>query len=140
MISSDLITPTHLARHAVVYIRQSSPQQVISHQESLRLQYDLRQRAADCGWPDSSIDIIDNDLGLTARTTQGRAGFAELVSRVTLGDVGIIFSYDVSRLSRNCSDWYQLLDLCSFRHCLIGDHDSIYDPSSINGRMLLGLK
>ena len=63
-----------------------------------------------------------------------------LVSRVTLGDVGIIFSYDVTRLSRNCSDWYQLLDLCGFRHCLIGDHDSIYDPSSINGRMLLGLK
>ena len=70
----------------------------------------------------------------------GRVGFAELVSRVTLGDVGIIFSYDVTRLSRNCSDWYQLLDLCGFRHCLIGDHDGIYDPSSINGRMLLGLK
>src|SRR3954449_4114660 len=69
-----------------------------------------------------------------------RVGFAELVSRVTLGEVGIIFSYDVTRLSRNCSDWYQLLDLCGFRHCLIGDHDSIYDPSSINGRLLLGLK
>jgi DNA invertase Pin-like site-specific DNA recombinase len=140
MTSSDLITPAHLARRAVVYIRQSSPQQVISHQESLRLQYDLRQRAVGCGWPESAIDIIDSDLGLTARTIQGRAGFAELVSRVTLGGVGIIFSYDVTRLSRNCSDWYQLLDLCGFRQCLIGDHDSIYDPSSINGRMLLGLK
>jgi len=61
------------------------------------------------------IDVIDCDLGQTARTTQGRAGFAELVSRVTLGDVGIVFSYDVTRLSRNCSDWYQLLDLCGFR-------------------------
>lgn len=140
MISSELITPSHLDRKAVVYIRQSSPQQVISHQESLRLQYDLKRRAAACGWPESAIDVIDSDLGHTARTTQGRVGFAELVSRVTLGDVGIIFSYDVTRLSRNCSDWYQLLDLCGFRHCLIGDHDSIYDPSSINGRMLLGLK
>ncbi|HEY2157095.1 MAG TPA: recombinase family protein, partial [Isosphaeraceae bacterium] len=140
MTSSETITPAHLERKAVVYIRQSSPQQVISHQESLRLQYDLRQRAAACGWPESSIDVIDCDLGLTGRTTQGRAGFAELVSRVTLGDVGIIFSYDVTRLSRNCSDWYQLLDLCGFRRCLIGDHDSIYDPSLINGRMLLGLK
>jgi DNA invertase Pin-like site-specific DNA recombinase len=138
--NSETITPAHLDRKAVVYVRQSSPQQVISHQESLRLQYDLRQRAAACGWPESSIDVIDSDLGHTARTTQGRAGFAELVSRVTLGDVGIIFSYDVTRLSRNCSDWYQLLDLCGFRRCLIGDHDSIYDPSSINGRMLLGLK
>jgi DNA invertase Pin-like site-specific DNA recombinase len=140
VISSELITPAHLDRRAVVYIRQSSPQQVISHQESLRLQYDLRQRAAAFGWPESAVDVIDSDLGQTARTAQGRAGFAELVSRVTLGDVGIIFSYDVTRLSRNCSDWYQLLDLCGFRRCLIGDHDSIYDPSSINGRMLLGLK
>src|SRR5262249_4441581 len=100
----------------------------------------LRQRAVACGWPDSMIDVIDSDLGQTGRTTQGRAGFAELVSQVTLGEVGIIFSYDVTRLSRNCSDWYQLLDLCGFRHCLIGDHDSLYDPSSINGRLLLGLK
>jgi DNA invertase Pin-like site-specific DNA recombinase len=140
MISSDLITPTHLDRRAVVYLRQSSPQQVINHQESLRLQYDLRQRAIGCGWPESAVDVIDADLGLTGRTTRGRAGFAELVSRVTLGEVGIIFSYDVTKLSRNCSDWYQLLDLCGFRRCLIGDHDGIYDPSSINGRMLLGLK
>ena len=140
MTSSDLITPAHLDRRAVIYIRQSSPQQVISHQESLRLQYDLRQKAIACGWPESAIDVIDCDLGQTARTTRGRVGFAELVSRVTLGDVGIIFSYDVTRLSRNCSDWYQLLDLCGFRHCLIGDHDGIYDPSSINGRLLLGLK
>src|SRR3954452_20457689 len=140
MISSDLITPVHLARRAVVYIRQSLPQQVISHQESLRLQYDLRQKAIACGWPESAIDVIDCDLGQTARTTRGRVGFAELVSRVTLGDVGIIFSYDVTRLSRNCSDWYQLLDLCGFRHCLIGDHDGIYDPATANGRLLLGLK
>src|SRR5512135_3528022 len=84
MISSDLITPAHLDRRAVVYIRQSSPQQAISHQESLRLQYDLRQRAAACGWPESAIDVIDCDLGQTARTARGRAGFAELVSRVTL--------------------------------------------------------
>ncbi len=140
MISSDLITPAHLSRRAAVYIRQSSPQQVISHQESLRLQYDLRQRATACGWPESAVDVIDTDLGLTGRTTRGRAGFAELVSRVTLGEVGIIFSYDVTKLARNCSDWYQLLDLCGFRRCLIGDHDGIYDPASINGRMLLGLK
>src|SRR5262245_62528182 len=140
MTSSEFITPAHLGRRAVIYIRQSSPQQAISHQESLRLQYDLRQRAVNCGWPESAIDVIDQDLGQSGRTTQGRAGFAELVSQVTLGEVGIIFSYDVTRLSRNCSDWYQLLDLCGFRRCLIGDRDGIYDPSSINGRLLLGLK
>lgn len=140
MTSSDLITPAHLSRRAAIYVRQSSPQQTISHQESLRLQYDLRQRAVDYGWPESAIDVFDQDLGQSARTTSGRAGFAELVSQVTLGHVGIIFSYDVTRLSRNCSDWYQLLDLCGFRRCLIGDRDGIHDPSSINGRLLLGLK
>ena len=106
MTNSDIVTPTHLDRRAVIYIRQSSPQQVISHQESLRLQYDLRQRAAAYGWPDSMTDVIDSDLGQTGRTTRGRVGFAELVSRVTLGEVGIIFAYDVTRLARNCTDWY----------------------------------
>ena len=120
MTNSDPLTPAHLDRRAVVYIRQSSPQQVISHQEGRRLQYDPRQRAAACGWPDSMTDVIDSDLGQTGRTTRGRVGFAELVSRVTLGEVGIIFAYDVTRLARNCTDWYHLLDLCGFRSCLGG--------------------
>jgi DNA invertase Pin-like site-specific DNA recombinase len=140
MTNSNLVTPDHLGRRAVIYIRQSSPQQVISHQESLRLQYDLRQRAIAYGWPESRIDVIDCDLGQTGRTTRGRVGFAELVSRVTLGEVGIIFAYDVTRLARNCTDWYQLLDLCGFRTCLVGDQDGVYDPATANGRLLLGLK
>src|SRR5207248_7708724 len=84
--------------------------------------------------------VIDSDLGLTGSTIQGREGFKDAVSLVSLGQAGIIFSYDATRLSRNCSDWYQLLDLCGYRQCLIGDHETIYDPSSINGRLLLGLK
>ena len=87
-----------------------------------------------------AIEVIDADLSRTARTTQGRQGFKELVARVTLDQVGIIFSYDVTRLSRNCTDWYQVLDLCGYRRCLIGDRDGIYDPATINGRLLLGLK
>jgi DNA invertase Pin-like site-specific DNA recombinase len=138
--NSELVTPAHLGRRALIYIRQSSPQQVINHQESLRLQYDLWQRAVACGWPESMIDVIDCDLGQTGRTTRGRVGFAELVSRVTLGEVGIIFAYDVTRLARNCTDWYQLLDLCGLRTCLVGDQDGIYDPGTANGRLLLGLK
>jgi DNA invertase Pin-like site-specific DNA recombinase len=140
MGASELITPDHLARQALIYVRQSSPNQALTNQESLRLQYALRQRAAECGWPPKAVAVIDADLGQTGSTAAGRRGFQELVARVTLGQVGIIFSYDVTRLSRNCSDWYQLLDLCGFRRCLIGDRDGIYDPASINGRMLLGLK
>jgi DNA invertase Pin-like site-specific DNA recombinase len=137
---SELIMPEHLDRQALIYVRQSSPHQTLTNQESLRLQYALRQRAADCGWPTERVHVIDADLGQSGSSAEGRHGFQDLVTRVTLGQVGIIFSYDVTRLSRNCSDWYQLLDLCGFRRCLIGDRDGIYDPSSINGRLLLGLK
>jgi DNA invertase Pin-like site-specific DNA recombinase len=140
MSISELITPSHLSRKAVIYIRQSSPHQTITNQESQRLQYALQQRALECGWEADAIEIIDADLGRTASTTQGRQGFQQLVTQVTLGQVGIIFSYDVTRLSRNCTDWYQVLDLCGYRQCLIGDRDGIYDPGTINGRLLLGLK
>jgi DNA invertase Pin-like site-specific DNA recombinase len=140
MSMSELITPFHLDRQALIYIRQSSPHQVLTNQESRRLQYDLRQRALECGWPAEAIVIIDTDQSRTAKTTRGRQGFQELITRVTLDQVGIIFSYDVTRLSRNCTDWYQVLDLCGFRRCLIGDRDGIYDPATINGRLLLGLK
>ena len=140
MSISELITPFHLGRKALIYVRQSSPHQVLTNQESQRLQYALRQRARECGWADDAIEVIDADLGRTASTTQGRQGFKEVVARVTLDQVGIIFSYDVTRLSRNCTDWYQVLDLCGYRRCLIGDRDGIYDPATINGRLLLGLE
>jgi len=140
MFSSDLITPHHLARKAIIYIRQSSPHQVLSNQESLRLQYALKDRARELGWHADDVLVIDSDLGLTATSTQHREGFKELLALVTLGQVGIILSFDVTRLARNCSDFYPLLDLCGYKHCLIADGDGIYDPGSANGRLLLGLK
>ena len=140
MHNSDLITPQHLARSAVIYIRQSTPQQVLSHQESLRLQYALHARAQELGWPEEAIDIIDDDLGLTAARAEHRDGFKDLLAQVSLEQVGLILSYDVTRLSRNCSDWYPLLDLCGYKGCLIADSDGIYDPATVNGRLLLGLK
>jgi DNA invertase Pin-like site-specific DNA recombinase len=138
--SSELIQAAHLERQALIYVRQSTPQQAVSNQESLHLQYALQRKARDYGWPDERIVVIDADLGMTGSTAVGREGFKELVSRVSLGQAGIIFAYDVTRLARNCSDWYQLLDICGLRRCLIGDHDAIHDPASINGRLLLGLK
>lgn len=137
---SELIKPTHLARKAVVYIRQSTPHQVVSNQESLRLQYALRQRARDLGWHEADIDVIDADLGLSGASATQRGGFKELVGRVGLSEVGLILSIDVTRLARNCSDWYPLLDICGLRGCLIADRDGVYDPGSPNGRLLLGLK
>jgi DNA invertase Pin-like site-specific DNA recombinase len=137
---SDLVTARHLSRKAVVYIRQSHPHQVLSNQESLRLQYALCQRARDLGWQEADVEVVDADLGLSGAAADHRRGFKDLIARVTLGEVGIILSYDVTRLARNCSDWYPLLDLCGFRQCLIADRDGVYDPGSANGRLLLGLK
>jgi DNA invertase Pin-like site-specific DNA recombinase len=140
MNKSELVTPQHLARKAIIYIRQSTPHQVLSNQESLCLQYALEQQALSLGWQPDDIEIIDTDLGLTAAAAQHREGFKEIVSLVTLGQVGIILSSEVTRLSRNCSDWYPLLDICGYKHCLIADGDGIYDPGTPNGRLLLGLK
>lgn len=140
MPTSDLITPRHLSRKAVIYIRQSSPQQVLSNQESLRMQYALQQRAQELGWSATAIAIVDSDLGTTAASAEHRQGFKDVLAQVTLGHVGILLSFDVTRLSRNCSDWYPLLDVCGYRDCLIADRDGVYDPGSPNGRLLLGLK
>ena len=140
MSAADTIQPTHLRRLAVVYVRQSSPHQPLTNQESLKLQYALQDHALASGWDPAQVRVIDTDLGCSARTSQGRAGFQELVTLVTLERVGIIFAYDVTRLARNCTDWYQLLDLCGYRQCLVGDQDGIYDPATPNGRLILGLK
>jgi DNA invertase Pin-like site-specific DNA recombinase len=139
-MKSELVKPAHLARKAVVYIRQSSPHQVVSNQESLRLQYALRQRARELGWHEADIDVIDADLGLSGASAAQRSGFKELVGRVGLSEIGLILSIDVTRLARNCSDWYPLLDICGMRGCLIADRDGVYDPATANGRLLLGLK
>ncbi len=140
MITSELVTSAHRTRKALIYIRQSTPHQVLTNQESLRLQYALQQRALDLGWHPDDIEIIDSDLGQTGAAAELRAGFKDVVVQVTLGQVGIILSSEVTRLSRNCSDWYPLLDICSYKSCLIADRDGIYDPGSANGRLVLGIK
>lgn len=136
----ESVQPAHRLRLAIVYVRQSSPHQALTNQESLQLQYSLRDRAHAAGWDPSQVRVIDTDLGRSGRTSQGRPGFQELVALVNQEQVGIVFAYDVTRLARNCTDWYQLLDLCGYRHCLVGDQDGIYDPSTPNGRLILGLK
>jgi DNA invertase Pin-like site-specific DNA recombinase len=140
MSTSELVQPNHVQRQAVIYVRQSTPHQALNNQESLQMQYGLGQRAVELGWLSDDVRVVDSDVRRTASTAKGRRGFQQLVADVTLGKVGIILAYDATRLARNCSDWYQLLDLCGYRGCLIGDRDGIYDPSSVNGRLLLGLK
>jgi DNA invertase Pin-like site-specific DNA recombinase len=136
----EKILPHHLDRLAVVYVRQSTMQQVAEHQESTRLQYGLVERALAFGWPKERILVIDDDLGKSASSTEGRLGFQQLVAEVSLDHVGLILGVDISRLARSSKDWHQLLEICALFKTLISDLDGIYDPSQYNDRLLLGLK
>lgn len=138
MYSAEVITPQHLTRKAVISLRQSTPHQALSHQESLRLQYALTERAQALGWSPEAMEVVETDGGRSAASAQHREGFHTLVGQVTLGHVGLMLSYDVTRLSRNCSDWYPLVDLWSSKGCLMADVDGLDDPSTANGRLLLG--
>ncbi len=134
------IQETHLERQAYVYIRQSSPRQVEENRESQDLQYQLVQRAQGLGWPAARVTVVDEDLGKSGIASTQRAGFQNLVAAVALGEVGIILVTDVSRLARNCSDWYRLLDLASLRGALLSDASGVFDPRVYDDRLLLGLK
>jgi DNA invertase Pin-like site-specific DNA recombinase len=138
--SSDRITTDHLTRLAVVYVRQSTQRQVLEHQESTRLQYSLREKAASLGWSAGRISVIDDDLGVSGATAEGREGFQKLVGAITLGHVGLVLGIEMSRLARSCKDWYHLLEICAYHDTLIADLDGIYDPSQYNDRLVLGLK
>jgi DNA invertase Pin-like site-specific DNA recombinase len=105
------VTSHHLSRDAYLYIRQSTPRQIIENAESTRRQYALRERAIALGWPAQRIHTIDQDLGMSAAYSVARDGFQELVAAVGLRKVGIVLGLEVSRLARNCVDWQQLLQL-----------------------------
>jgi DNA invertase Pin-like site-specific DNA recombinase len=130
----------HRERLAIVYIRQSTSQQVERHRESTRLQYALVDRAYQFGWPRETIVVIDDDLGRTGTTIEGRLGFQRLIAEVSLGHVGLVLGIETSRLARSCRDWHQLLELCALFDTLIADTDGVYDPANYNDRLVLGLK
>ena len=133
------VTATHRAKLAYVYIRQSSLNQVVHHGESTDLQYQLVERAVRLGWPRERVHVIDEDLGKSGATSTERQGFQSLIADIGLGRVGLVLSFDASRLARNNSDWYRLIDLCSMFGALIGDGEQLYDPLLYHDRLLLGL-
>jgi DNA invertase Pin-like site-specific DNA recombinase len=140
LLSVEKINASHRGRDAYVYVRQSTPSQMIHHTESLARQYELRERAVALGWPGHHVVVIDADLGRSGAQSAGRLGFKELVADVGLGKVGIVLGIEVSRLARNNADWYQLLDLCALTDTLIADADGVYHPANFNDRLVLGLK
>jgi DNA invertase Pin-like site-specific DNA recombinase len=130
----------HLEQVAIVYIRQSSMQQVHRNQESTKIQYSLAGTAQKLGWAPDRVVVIDDDLGLSGASAVGRHGFQRLLAEVALDHVGIILGVEMSRLARSNKDWHQLLELCARFGTLIADLDGLYDPSRYNDRLLLGLK
>lgn len=137
---SEKVQGWHRDRLALVYVRQSTPQQVHDHQESTRLQYGLTSRARELGWAEARVVVIDDDLGKSGASADGRPGFQRLVTEVSLDHVGIILGVEMSRLARSGKDWHQLLELCALFRTLIADLDGVYDPAEYNDRLLLGLK
>jgi DNA invertase Pin-like site-specific DNA recombinase len=139
-MSNAKIHSTHLERKACVYVRQSTYMQVMHHQESTELQYNLEARAAALGWPQSAIEIIDEDQGRSGTTSEHRSGFQRLMVDVSMDKVGIVLMLDASRLARNNSDWHRLIEICGLSRTLIADAGAIYDPREPNDRLLLGVK
>src|SRR5512135_130369 len=137
--SSPKLRPWHLDRAAVVYIRQSTPQQVLDHQESTARQYALAERALALGWPRSQVPVIDDDLGKSGQSIEGRPGFQRLLAEVALDRVGLILGLEMSRRARSCKDWHHLLELCARFRVLLADADTVYDPTEYSDRLLLGL-
>jgi len=134
------VTRQHTDRLAIVYVRQSTRQQVLDHGESTRLQYGLVDRAVSMGWTASRVTVIDDDLGKSGAGAVDRAGFQRLVTEISLRHVGLVLGIDMSRLARSGKDWYQLLELCALSGALLADTDGVYDPAEYNDRLLLGLK
>jgi DNA invertase Pin-like site-specific DNA recombinase len=142
MMQADLqkVKPEHLKREAYLYVRQSTPRQVLENSESTKRQYALQQRAIALGWHSDQIVVIDNDLGQSGASAVDREGFKKLVAEVGMGHAGLVIGLEVSRLARNSSDWHRLLEICAFTDTLILDEDGVYDPAQFNDRLLLGLK
>src|SRR5262249_42408959 len=130
----------HLERKAIVYIRQSSSQQVIEHKESAARQYALAELAVALGWPRDRVEVVDQDQGRSGQTAVGRLGFQYILAELGLDHVGIVLGLEASRLARSDPDWAPLVRLCGVFRALLCDYDGLYDPTDFNDRLLLGLK
>jgi hypothetical protein len=126
---SPKIRDSHREHLAVVYVRQSTQQQIVEYPESLARQYALTSHALSLGWPSDRIVVIDEDLGLSGRSAEGRSGFQRLLTEVTMDHVGLILGLEMSRLARSSTDWHHLLDLCAVFGTLLADQDGVYDPA-----------
>jgi DNA invertase Pin-like site-specific DNA recombinase len=139
-VRPGMITDWHLGLLAIVYIRQSTPQQILDHRESRERQYALVNYAVALGWPRDRVLLIDDDQGLSGTRAENRNGFHRIIAEVTMEHVGLIIGIEMSRLARSNKDWHHLLEMCALFGTLLADEDALYDPRDPNDRLFLGLK
>ena len=137
---SPKIKDRHWQRLAIVYIRQSSPHQVLENRESRERQYALATLAQQFGWPEDRVIVIDEDQGLSGKYSENRSGFKRLLSEVTLDHVGLVLGLELSRLARSNKDWHHLVEVCAVFDTLLYDQDGFYNANDSNDRLLLGMK
>src|SRR5580658_2284023 len=135
---SDKIKAQHVSRKAILYVRQSSPYQVLNNLESQKLQYAMESHLRSLGWND--VEIIDEDLGQSAGGTVTRTGFERMVAQVCMGEIGAVCAREVSRFARNSREWQQLVEVCRIVDTVLIDQETVYAPRQSNDRLLLGLK
>jgi DNA invertase Pin-like site-specific DNA recombinase len=138
--ATSKIRDVHFNRLAIVYVRQSTPQQVLENRESRERQYALADFAQRLGWPAERVVVIDEDQGQSGKATTERSGFQRLMTEVSLNHVGVVLGLELSRLSRSNKDWHQLVDVCGIFNTLLCDQDAVYDPLDSNDRLLLGMR
>ena len=139
-LSSSKISQDHLQRLAIVYVRQSSPQQVMENRESTARQYALAEYAQFLGWAADRVIVIDEDQGQSVRHAENRLGFQRVLAEVTMEHVGIVLGLEMSRLARSSKDWHHLFELCGIFGTLLADQEGIYEANDPNDRLILGLK
>ena len=137
---SSKIRDSHWERLAIVYVRQSSPHQVEENRESRERQYALADLAQQLGWPADRVLVIDEDQGVSGKSSENRSGFRRLLREVTMDHVGLVLGLELSRLSRSCKDWHHLVEVCGVFNTLLYDQDGVYDANDSNDRLLLGMK
>jgi DNA invertase Pin-like site-specific DNA recombinase len=138
--STSKIRDVHVNRLAMVYVRQSTPQQVLENRESRERQYALAEFAQRLGWPAERVVVIDEDQGQSGKAASDRSGFQRLMTEVSLNHVGVVLGLELNRLSRSNKDWHQLIDVCGIFNTLLCDQDAVYDPLDSNDRLLLGMR
>ncbi len=140
LFRSTKIQNEHLDKLAIVYVRQSSQQQVLENRESTSRQYALAQYAEFLGWPTDRVLVIDEDQGQSGKTAQNRTGFQRLLAEVSMEHVGLVLGLEMSRLARSSKDWHHLFELCGIYGTLLADQEGVYDANDPNDRLVLGLK